>query len=149
MAINYEYDVSTVDTFPTKNSKSDVVHKIHWKILATDDANNDANGNPQTATVYGSQSLDTSDLSSFKDFADLKSSDVQGWLEKALGEEKISYKNDRISMEWIKKTIDFLTGTERKKVRARDKDGKFVGDDESTPDVDEAYTEVRVKKEKK
>tara|TARA_R100000773_G_C4205153_1_gene106311 strand:- start:597 stop:941 length:345 start_codon:yes stop_codon:yes gene_type:complete len=90
MAINYEYDVSTVDTFPTKNSKSDVVHKIHWKILATDDANNDANGNPQTATVYGSQSLDTSDLSSFKDFADLKSSDVQGWLEKALGEEKIN-----------------------------------------------------------
>ena len=51
-------------------------------------------------------------------------------------------------MEWFKKTIDFLTGTERKKVRARDKDGKFVGDDESTPDVDEAYTEVRVKKEK-
>jgi hypothetical protein len=50
-------------------------------------------------------------------------------------------------MEWFKKTIDFLTGTERKKVRARDKDGKFVGDDESTPDVDEAYTEVRVKKE--
>jgi hypothetical protein len=52
-------------------------------------------------------------------------------------------------LEWLKKTIDFLTGTERKKVRARDKDGKFVGDDESTPDVDEAYTEVRVKKEKK
>ena len=90
MAINYEWDVSTVDTFPTKGSKSDVVHKIHWKILATDDANNDANGNPQSATVYGSQSLDTSDLSSFKDFADLTVSDVQGWVEKALGEEKIN-----------------------------------------------------------
>jgi hypothetical protein len=50
-------------------------------------------------------------------------------------------------MEWFKKTIDFLTGTERKKVRARDEDGKFVADDKSTPDVNEAYTEVRVEKE--
>ena len=90
MAISYEWDVSTVDTYPTKDSKSDVVHKIHWKILATDDANNDANGNPQSASVYGSQSLDTSDLSSFTAFADLTVSDVQGWVEAALGEEKIT-----------------------------------------------------------
>ena len=45
--------------------------------------------------------------------------------------------------------VDVFTGTERKKVRARDEDGKFVGDDESTPDVNEAYEEIRVKKEKK
>ena len=29
----------------------------------------------------------------------------------------------------------------------RDEDGKFVADDKSTPDVNEAYEEVRVKKE--
>lgn len=52
-------------------------------------------------------------------------------------------------MSFWSRIVDIVTGTERKKVRARDKDGKFVGDDESTPDVDEAYTEVRVKKEKK
>ena len=33
--------------------------------------------------------------------------------------------------------------------RARDEDGRFVGDDESTPDVNEAYEEIRVKKAKK
>jgi hypothetical protein len=48
-----------------------------------------------------------------------------------------------------KKVVDFWTGTERKKVRARDEDGQFVADDKSTPDVNEAYTEVRVKKNKK
>jgi hypothetical protein len=90
MAISYEWDVSTVDTYPTKDSKSDVVHKIHWKILAIDDANNDANGNPQTASVYGSQGLDTSDLSSFTAFADLTASDVQGWVESALGADKVT-----------------------------------------------------------
>ena len=48
-----------------------------------------------------------------------------------------------------KKVVDFWTGTERKKVRARDEEGQFVADDKSTPDVNEAYTEVRVKKLKK
>ena len=52
-------------------------------------------------------------------------------------------------MSFWKKIIDAITGTERKTVRARDEDGKFVGDDESTPDVNEAYEEIRVKKAKK
>ena len=52
-------------------------------------------------------------------------------------------------MSFWKKMVDVFTGTERKKVRARDEDGKFVGDDESTPDVNEAYEEIRDKKAKK
>ena len=50
-------------------------------------------------------------------------------------------------MSFWKKMIDAITGTERKTVRARDEDGKCVADDKSTPDVNEAYEEVRVKKE--
>jgi hypothetical protein len=50
-------------------------------------------------------------------------------------------------MSFWKKIIDAITGTERKTVRARDENGKFVADDKSTPDVNEAYEEVRVKKE--
>ena len=45
--------------------------------------------------------------------------------------------------KWFKET--FL-GIEEKIVRARDKDGKYVGDDKSTPDVNEAYTTVNVSK---
>ena len=52
-------------------------------------------------------------------------------------------------MSWWSKIVDALTGTERKKVRARNDKGQYVGDDESTPDVDEAYKTVRVKKKKK
>ena len=85
MAINYEWDVNTVDTYPTKDSNSDVVYNVHWRLTATDDANNDADGNPQTATVYGAEGLDTDSISSFIAFADLTSSDVQGWVEAALG----------------------------------------------------------------
>ena len=90
MAISYSWNVSTVDTYPTHNSQSDVVYNVHWRLTATDDANNDADGNPQTASVYGSQAVDTSDLSSFTAFADLTASDVQGWVEAALGADKIT-----------------------------------------------------------
>lgn len=90
MAINYAWDVSTVDTYPTKSGKSNVVHNVHWRLKATDDANNDADGNPQTSSVYGSQSLDTDDISSFTAFADLTSSDVQGWVEAALGADEVT-----------------------------------------------------------
>ena len=90
MAISYTWDVSTVDTYPTKDSKSDVVHNVHWRLTATDDTNKDSEGNNWTADVYGSQAVDTSDLSSFTAFADLTASDVQGWVEAALGADKVT-----------------------------------------------------------
>ena len=90
MAIGYTWDVSTVDTYPTKDSKSDVVHNVHWRLTATDDTNKDSDGNNWTATSYGSQGVDTSDLSSFTAFADLKASDVQGWVEAALGADEVT-----------------------------------------------------------
>ena len=88
--VNYEWNVSTVDTYPTHEEKNDVVYNVHWRLTATDDVNNEADGNQQTAGVYGSQGLDTSDLSSFTAFANLTASDVQGWVEAALGADKVT-----------------------------------------------------------
>jgi len=51
-------------------------------------------------------------------------------------------------MNFIKNFWDKFTGTERVKVRARNKKGHYVADDKSTPDVNEAYTTKRVKKKK-
>ena len=90
MAIGYTWDVSTVDTYLTLDSNADVVYNVHWRLTAEDDANQDADGNNWTATVYGTQSVDTSDLSSFTAFADLTSSDVQGWVEAAMGADAVT-----------------------------------------------------------
>jgi len=84
MAISYAWDVSTVDTYPTKNSNSDVVYNVHWRLTATDGANNDSDGNTQTSEVYGSQGLDTDSISSFTAFGSLNATKVQGWVEAAL-----------------------------------------------------------------
>mgnify|MGYP003111024283 CR=1 FL=1 len=89
MAINYTWNVSTVDVKEV-DGNADTVFNVHWRLTGTDDANNDADGNPQAATVYGSQSLDTSDLSDFIAFTDLTVSDVQGWVEAAIGAEDIT-----------------------------------------------------------
>ena len=55
MAITYEWDVKTCDVYPSKSGKSNVVHNVHWRLTAEDDANQDANGNNITASAYGSQ----------------------------------------------------------------------------------------------
>ena len=90
MAIGYTWDCKTVDTYPTKDSKADVVYNVHWRLTATDDTNKDSDGNNWTMTSYGTQSVDTSDISSFTAFADLSTSDVQSWVETAMGEEAIT-----------------------------------------------------------
>jgi len=90
MAINYAWDVSTVDTYPTKDSNSDVVHNVHWRLTATDDTNKDSEDNNWTATSYGSQGLDTDSISSFVAFADLDAAKVQSWVEAALGADVVT-----------------------------------------------------------
>jgi len=52
-------------------------------------------------------------------------------------------------MNFIKNFWDKFTGTERVKVRARNKKGHYVADNKSTPNVNEAYTTKRVKKKSK
>ena len=98
MAINYTWDVSTVDVKEI-DGNADTVFNVHWRLTGTDDANNDADGNPQAATVYGTIGLDTEDLSDFITFADLTVSDVQGWVEAAMGEEEIQAKKDGLDAQ--------------------------------------------------
>jgi hypothetical protein len=104
MAINYTWDVKNVDTYPSHtdesdNTQSDVVYNVHWRLNGSDDANNDADGNPQTGSVYGSIGLDVSDLSSFTAFADLAVADVQAWVEAAMGADQVQSYKDSIDAQ--------------------------------------------------
>ena len=103
MAIGYTWNVSTVDTYPTKSGKSDVVYKVHWRLTATDDTNKDSNDNNWTATTYGAQILDTSDLSSFTAFADLTASDVQGWVEAAMTADTVTAMKTKLDAQIAEK----------------------------------------------
>jgi hypothetical protein len=93
MSISYEWNVNTVDVYPTDEGHSDVIYNVHWRLNATD-TQVDAEGNPYTASVYGTQVLDTSDLSNFTDFDSVTSSQVQGWVESAMGAEEVQSLKD-------------------------------------------------------
>ena len=99
MAINYTWDVSTVDVKEIEGN-ADTVFNVHWRLTGTDDANTvkDMSDNDiaAAATVYGTVVLDTEDLSDFIAFADLTVSDVQGWVEAAMGEEEVQAKKDSL-----------------------------------------------------
>ena len=99
MAIGYTWDVSTVDTYPTLDGNADVVYNVHWRLNAEDDANQDADGNNWTASSYGTQALDTADISSFTSFSDLTSSDVQAWVETAMGADEVQSLKDGLDAQ--------------------------------------------------
>ena len=102
MAINYTWDVKTVDVKEI-DGNADTVFNVHWRLKAENDANTvkDFLGNdvPVSTSVYGTQSLDTSDLSDFTAFADLTTSDVQGWVEAAMGEDEVQAKKDNLDAQ--------------------------------------------------
>ena len=90
MAISYTWDVSQCDVYPQKSGKSNVVHAVNWKLTATDDAHQDKDGVDISSTVISVQNIDTSDLSSFINWSDLTASDVQGWVETAMGSTEVA-----------------------------------------------------------
>jgi hypothetical protein len=93
MAINYIWDCKTVDV-KTIDGNEDTVFNVHWRLKGEDNVNTikDSRGNDitATATICGTQVLDTSDLSSFTAFADLTNDQITGWVESALGEDRVA-----------------------------------------------------------
>lgn len=98
MAITYTWNVSTVDT-KTIDSNDDVIYNVHWRLNAEDDANQDDEGNNITAGVYGTQSLDTSDLSDFISFDSVDATTVQGWVEAAMGADEVQSLKDGLDAQ--------------------------------------------------
>ena len=81
--MTYTWNNKTVDTYPDLDGNADVIFNVHWRLTGEDE-----NGN--VGSVYGTQSLDTSDLSSFTAFADITEEQINGWIETAMGEDRVA-----------------------------------------------------------
>ena len=57
--------------------------------------------------LYGTQNLDTSDLSSFTNWSSLDAAKVQGWVESALGSTEVAAKKADVD-QLIKEKITVL-----------------------------------------
>jgi hypothetical protein len=89
MANTYSWDCKTVDCYPTFDKQTDVVYNVHWRITATS-SKKDGEGNPYTASSYGTQSISTDDIKDFIPFADLTNTTVTGWVETTMGDDEVA-----------------------------------------------------------
>jgi len=96
MAITYDWNVSTVDTYPTLDSNADVIYNVHWRLNAEDDANQDADENNLTASIYGVEALNTTDISSFIAFNDVTATNVETWVTTTMGADKVQELKDSL-----------------------------------------------------
>jgi len=81
--MTYTWNNKTVDTYPDLDGNVDVIFNVHWRLTGEDENNN-------VGSVYGTQSLDTTDLSSFTAFADITEEQINGWIETAMGEDRVA-----------------------------------------------------------
>jgi len=78
MSIIIETKIINVDVYPShtddsSNTESNVIYKVYWNNICSDNLGN-------VATVSGDTLLDTSDLSTFSEFSTLNESQVLGWI---------------------------------------------------------------------
>jgi hypothetical protein len=89
MATTYDWNCRTVDCYPTDGEYTDVVYNVHWIVTGTSDTL-DPDGNAYKATNIGTETISTSDLSSFTPFADLTNADVVAWTKAAMGADQVT-----------------------------------------------------------
>lgn len=78
-----EWNVKTVDCYPTKEKNNNVIYNVHWRVSKTE-------GEDYLASSYGTQTLNTDELGSFIDFDSVTNEDVQAWVIAAMGEEAVT-----------------------------------------------------------
>jgi len=102
MVIAYTWDCKTVDTYPTKDDKADVIFNVHWRLSGVKEVEGE-DLNPITGDSYGVVSLDTEDLSTFTAFADITEEDVIAWVQTALGDEQVESIRNSINAQIAEK----------------------------------------------
>ena len=87
MAITYTWDCRTVDVYPTHSdaqdpvhTENDVIYNIHWRVTGVESVG----GVDYTAASIGTQTIETTNLSSFDPFADVDNTEVVGWCQSAM-----------------------------------------------------------------
>jgi hypothetical protein len=78
-----QWDVKTVDVYPTKADHSNVIYMVHWRVSKTE-------GEDYVASSYGTQNLNTDHLKDFIDFDKVTTEEVQAWVIAAMGEEAVA-----------------------------------------------------------
>jgi hypothetical protein len=92
----FNWDCRTVDVYPTSGDNTDVVYNVHWRLTGVSDQL-DANDNPYSATVIGTQTLSTEEIVDFVPFEDLTHEQIVTWTQEAIGAEQVTQMEDNVN----------------------------------------------------
>ena len=77
MAISTEWIIEQMDCYPQHEGEQDVVFTVHWRCNGSD--------GQYIGTAYGTQAIANDPQAPFTPYADLKQSQVIGWVQRAMG----------------------------------------------------------------
>jgi hypothetical protein len=77
MANTYDWKINQLDAKIKQDGKDNVIYTVHWSYIAKDDSEPDK----YMASSIGASPVVYKDGDPFIEYADLKKSDVVGWLE--------------------------------------------------------------------
>jgi alkyl hydroperoxide reductase subunit AhpF len=83
--INYNWNCETVDVYPTEGELKDVVYNVHWIVTGVNDS-----VPPVQSNIYGTQVLNTSDITNFIPVDQLTNGEIVAWTQSAMGEEQVA-----------------------------------------------------------
>lgn len=78
----YTWVFPSLDVAPSEGGMTNVVKSVYWRLGASDGTN--------MTDIYGTQTLASPDPNAFLAFDDLTEATVQGWVEAAMGEERVA-----------------------------------------------------------
>jgi len=82
MSITTTWVIEQMNCYPTYESQTDVVFNVHWRVNATDAT--------FYATSYGTVGVTYEAGSPYTPYADLTQAQVIGWVQAALGAERVA-----------------------------------------------------------
>jgi hypothetical protein len=94
MANTYRFQLNGADVIVNKDGLENVVEAVHYSYIAEDSSEN-------TASIIGVVQLDSSEITDFIAYDDLKSNNtiVVDWVKAALGEEKIQRMQESLDLQ--------------------------------------------------
>ena len=85
----YKWNCRTVDCYPEQDNEADVVYNVHWIVTGISDQV-DPQGQAYSSTNIGTQTLDTSQITNFIPFVDIKNDEIVSWTKSAMGAEQVA-----------------------------------------------------------
>lgn len=82
MSVTYTWNVAQMDCYPEADGESDVVFTVHWTLAATDGT--------YANSAYGTSGVSVDPDAPFTPYEDLTLDQVIGWVQAAMGEEKVA-----------------------------------------------------------